>query len=116
MAEAGSWLGGGCPSLPHSCYLVFHLQRSELPVDCVQYFVALVSAPSPVKARNNDAVRAGEVRVPVQLEPVAGPLAAGAPVPAQQTAEVAAAPLRGGEARRGELLTHLTEEGISLIS
>lgn len=56
--------------------------------------VALVSASSPVKTGKNDAVRAGEVRAPVQLEPVADPLAAGAPVPAQQTAQVVAAQQR----------------------
>lgn len=104
------------PPLPHSCYLVFHFQRTELLVDGVKDLVALVSASSPVKARKNDAVRAGEVRPPVQLEPVADPLAAGAPVPAQQTAQLVAAQQHHRRLRRGELLTRRPGEGISSTS
>lgn len=114
-STAADWLGfwkEGRPPLPHSCYLVFHFQRSELLVDRVKDLVALVSASSPVKAGKNDAVRAGEVRAPVQLEPVADPLAAGAPVPAQQTAQVVAAQQRHCRVTRGELLTRRPGEGI----
>lgn len=82
----------------------------------MQYFVALVSAPSAVEARENDAVRAGEVRPPVQLEPVADPLAAGAPVPAQERAEAVERQRRHYGGGGAELLTRLLKEGISLIS
>lgn len=68
--------------LPHGRYLILHLEGPEAAVDGVQDFVSLVATPPPVEAGDNNPVRAGEVRTPVELEAIAHLLAAGAAVPA----------------------------------
>lgn len=54
-----------------------------MAVDGVQDVVSLVATPPPVEAGNNNPMRAGEVRAPVELEAIAHLLAARAGVPAQ---------------------------------
>lgn len=70
-------------TLPHSWYLIFHFVRPKALVDWMHYFVSLVTASPSIKAGDDDAVWAGEVRAPVQLEAIVHPLTTGPPIPAQ---------------------------------
>lgn len=70
-------------TLPHSCYLILHFERPQAAVDRVQDLVTLVPASSSIEAGENDPMRTGEIRAPVQLEAMVHPLTAGASIPAQ---------------------------------
>ena len=70
-------------TLPNRSYLILHFECPQAAIDCLQDLVTLVSASSSIEAGENDPMRAGEIRAPVQLEAMVHPLAAGASIPAQ---------------------------------
>lgn len=53
-------------SSPYSRDLIFHLICAQPLVDCVHYFITLVTASPSIKAGNDDFLCAAEVRCPLQ--------------------------------------------------
>lgn len=57
--KAPTHLNGASLVLPSCCYLIFHLIGSQTFVEFMHQLVALVTAPSSIKACNNDFLCAG---------------------------------------------------------